>query len=156
VGDKCLVLYTNFPYLADEEDFEKFRKAGIEIETEEIKEDLAFVDLPTRSGSENETHRALKKLGSGLLCKLGAVDVAFENYFIDVSSKKLQIAIECGDTPIGRVWSMLFNDFCSQWIKEVWCIYLESGKIELVKFIKSQSVLDYEKKIGWKATAQEL
>ena len=49
MGDKCLVLYTNFPDPADEEDFEKFRKAGIEIETEEIKEELAFVDLPTQA-----------------------------------------------------------------------------------------------------------
>jgi hypothetical protein len=51
---------------------------------------------------------------------------------------------------------MLFNNFCSHWIKEIWCICLENGNIELVKFIKSQSVLDYEKKIGWRATAQEL
>ena len=98
---------------------------------------MDFVDLPKKSGSESETHRALKKLGSDLLCELGATDVEFENNFIDVSSKTLQIAVECGDTPIGRVWSMLFNDFCSHWIKEVWCIYPENGKTELIKICQA-------------------
>jgi hypothetical protein len=61
------VRYTHFPYLADEEDFEKFRKAGINIIIQEILETLDFVDLPQKSGNENETHRALKKLSSKML-----------------------------------------------------------------------------------------
>jgi hypothetical protein len=139
------VLYTYFPYLADEEDFEKFRKAGIKITTQEVSETLDFDDLPQRSGRENETHRALKKLSGKLLNNLGALDVEFEHYSIDVSSKSMRIAIECGDTPISRVWSMLFNDFYSQWFKEVWCIYLnENKRIELVKFIKAQSTPNLE------------
>jgi hypothetical protein len=150
------MLFTNFPYLADEEDFEKFRKAGIILTIGEIPEHLDFADLPQRSGREDETHRALKKLGGKMLRDLGALDVKFENNFIDVSSKSLQIAIECGDRPISRVWSMLFNDFCSHWIKEVWCIYVnESTKIEHVRFVKPQSIIDYEKKIGWRETTSE-
>jgi hypothetical protein len=98
------MLYTNFPYLTGEEDFEKFRKAGIIFTIGEIPEHLDFADLPQRSRREDETHRALKKIGGKMLRDLGALDVKFENNFIDVSSKKLQIAIECGDTPIGRVW----------------------------------------------------
>ena len=137
------VLYTYFPYLADEEDFEKFRKAGITVSSKEILETLDFDDLPQRSGRENETHRALKNLGAKLLNSLGAFDVVFEHYSIDVSSRSLQIAIECGDTPISRVWSMLFNDFYSQWFKEVWCIYVnDNKKIEAVKFIKTQLILN--------------
>jgi hypothetical protein len=37
---------------------------------------------------------------------------------------------------------MLFHDFYSHWFKEVWCIYAnENEKIEVVKFIKPQSIL---------------
>jgi hypothetical protein len=133
------VLYTHFPYLADEEDFEKFRKAGINITTQEISETLDFDDLPPRSGNEGETHRALKKLSDKLLKNLGANDVEFEHYSIDVSSKSLKIAIECGDTSIYKVWSMLFIDFYCDWFKEVWCIYTnEDKKIDFVKFLKTQ------------------
>lgn len=135
------MLYTYFPYLADGEDFEKFRKAGINITTQEIPEPLDFNDLPPRAGNEGETHRALKKLGSKLLKNLGALDIAFEHYSIDVSSKNLKIAIECGDTSIYKVWSMLFNEFYSEWFKEVWCIYTnENKRIEAVKFIKPNTV----------------
>lgn len=145
------MIYTNFPYLADEEHFDKFREVGIIINKEEIAEILDFTDLPQRLGREEEPHRALKKLGYSMLRKLGAFDVKFESYFIDVSSKNLQIAIACGDTPISKIWTMLFNDFCSHWIKEVWCIYLnENSKVEIIKFIKPQSMLDYEEKIGWR------
>jgi hypothetical protein len=136
------VLYTHFLHLADEKDFEEFRKAGITIITQEIPEMLEFDNLPPRSGNEGETHRALKKLSGKLLKDLGAFDVEFEHYSIDASSKSLQIAIECGDTPIYKVWSMLFHDFYSHWFKEVWCIYAnENEKIEVVKFIKPQSIL---------------
>ena len=139
------MLYTYYRYLADEEDFEKFRKAGIIITTQEIPETLDFDDLPPRSGNEGETHRVLKKLSGKLLKNLGAFDVEFEHYSIDVSSKNLKIAIECGDTSIYKVWSMLFHDFYSQWFKEVWCIYInENKKVEAVKFIKTQSILNRE------------
>ncbi len=131
------MLYTNFPYLADEEDFEKFRNAEIAITTQELSNALDFTDLPPRSGNENETHRALKKLGSNMLKNLGASDAIFEHYSLDVSSKSQQIVIECGDTPISRVWSILFNEFYSHWINEVWCLYLnDNHKIEIVKFVK--------------------
>jgi len=133
------VLYKHPPYLANEEDFGKFREAGISISTQEISETLDFVDLPPRSGNEDETHRALKKLSGKLLKTLGAFDVEFEHYSIDVSSKSLKISIECGDTSIYKVWSMLFIDFYCDWFKEVWCIYInENKKIEAVKFIKTQ------------------
>lgn len=145
------MIYTNFPYLADEEHFDKFRKVGIIVSKKEITESLDFTDLPQRSGREEDAHRALKKLGNKMLRELGAFDVKFENGFIDVSSNSLQIAVECGDTPLSRIWTILFNDFCSHWIKEVWCIYLnENNKVEIVKFVKPQSMLDYEEKIGWR------
>jgi hypothetical protein len=72
-----------------------------------------------------------------MLEEIGAFDVVFENGYIDVSSKALQIAIECGNTYLSKVQDLLFYHFFSEWIKEVWCIYtIGNKKIEIYKFIK--------------------
>jgi hypothetical protein len=59
-------------------------------------------------------------------------------------------AIECGDTPIDRIWDILFCEDYGRWIKEVWCIYgINDGNIEIVKFVKPPKLLEYEREIGW-------
>lgn len=79
---------------------------------------------------------------------LGADDVQFG--LIDVSSRMLRIAIECGDTPVDRIWNMLFCEDYGRWIKEVWCVYgINDGNIEIAKFVKPPKLLEYEREIGW-------
>jgi hypothetical protein len=146
--DKMII--TTYPYLATEKDFKRFRDADIVVTFDKIKQKLDYSDLPKKEGSESETHRALKKYAEALLKKLGANDAQFEGSFIDVSSRKLRIAVECGDTPIDRIWIMLFHEDYGNWIKEVWCIYeINDGKIEIVKFVKPPKLLEYEREIGW-------
>lgn len=132
------MIYTNYPYLADEQHFDKLRELGVTITKTDIPNNLDFTDLPPRYGNEQEEHRALKKLGKKMLDSLGGLDVIFENYNIDVYSKALQIAIECGNTSLQKVCDLLFNSPYSQSIKEVWCIYtIGNRKIEIYKFIKT-------------------
>ena len=147
------MIITRYPYLADEKEFKLFRDADIIITFTRRKQALDYSDLPPKNGSEKETHRALKKYAETLLKDLGANDVRFEGYLIDVSSHQLRIAIECGDTPIYRIWDMLFADSHGRWIKEVWCIYVIGEEdIEIVKFVKPPKLLEYEREIGWFST----
>ena len=142
------MIVTVFPYLAGEKEFQKFRDADIVITFEKRKQDLDYDDLPRKEGRESETHRALKKYGGTLLKDLGANDVQFG--LIDVSSRMLRIAIECGDTPYDRIWRMLFCWDYGRWIKEVWCVYaINDGYIEIAKFVKPPKLLEYEREIGW-------
>jgi hypothetical protein len=142
------MIVTVFPYLAGEKEFQKFRDADIIITFDKRKEELDYSDLPRKLGRESETHRAFKKHAGTLLKNLGADDVQFG--LIDVSSRMLRIAIECGDTPVDRIWNMLFCEDYGRWIKEVWCIYrINDGNIEIVKFVKPTKLLEYEREIGW-------
>lgn len=97
------MIYTNYPYSADEQHFDKLRELGVTITKTDVPNNLDFTDLPPRYGNEQEEHRALKKLGKKMLDSIGGLDVIFENYNIDVYSKALQIAIECGNTSLQKV-----------------------------------------------------
>jgi hypothetical protein len=103
------MIYTRFPYMAGEEEFQKFRDADIVITIEKAEQDLDYSNLPPKRGSEDTLHRALKKYAEKLLKEKGAHDVRFEYRLIDVTSLKLRIAVECGDTPVYKIWDMLFT-----------------------------------------------
>ena len=146
---KTTMIVTIFPYIAGEKEFQKFRDADILITFEKAKSELDYSDLPAKQGREDITHRALKKYAKKLLESNGADDVEFESSLIDVSSRKLRVVVECGDTPIYRIWDMLFAQDYGRWIKEVWCVYCIEYDIEIVKFVKPPKLLEYEREIGW-------
>jgi hypothetical protein len=132
------MIYANYPYLANEEHFDKLRALGVIISKNELPNDLDFTNLPPKYENEQEEHRALKKFGKKLLGEIGGFDVIFENNNMDVYSRTLSTEIECGNTEIQKVCNLLFNDPYSESIKELWCLYtVGSNKVELYKFVKT-------------------
>jgi len=130
------MIYTIYPYLATEQHFAELDKHGIGHKIEKIDVALNFEDLPRKYGRESETHRAMKKFAYEMLKQLGEPTPEYEYAYSDVFAPTLKIIIECGDTPLDKIYEDFFRWFAKD-LNELWMFdYPQNGRSEIIKFFR--------------------
>lgn len=131
------MIYREFPYVCTLEELTTLmEKCNVSYEVSMINLVFDIKDLTHKYGSESVEHRGMKKAVIEYLKNLGELNSKIEYGYIDVYSPKFKIAIEVGDTPVGRIVSHLYRDY----VKEVWTIdYSNTDNYELIKFTKNKT-----------------
>ena len=97
---------------------------------------MDYINLPKKYNRESTHHRAMKGSVVDYLKNIGEPNPLLEYGYLDVYAPTLGVVVECGDTPVSRIISVV-NNFEN--LKELWTVDIDFGKndnYELIVFRK--------------------